>query len=303
MDTGINNLLKLKNINSHWIVIIIFVILVTIWYILSNPKEHFNTHKLIKLQNEQEQEHEHKQKIIQKINSTDGLFKSKYQQKQHPQYLQHLQGSKTSSSSLHNLKEPFEIDNLLGVNSKNTINDYKNKYFSMYAHQISCPGNCGIDKNGMTICSMNKNINSENNIMDNDPQSMNNTFAGVSDTFMLNNIALSNVNNKSCVTCNFKSNSGTGIGSSPYNNLPSDIKTLDEMRLQKMQQSSANSSNYVNFGNNVNLNSIGETEVDKINEIRSCQDAYGTCNLSQYGQTISQVYDKLTTTPAYLTRN
>jgi hypothetical protein len=63
----------------------------------------------------------------------------------------------------------------------------------------------------------------------------------------------------------------------------------------------ANVSNYVDFENNVMLNSTGgETQVDKLAEIRTC--VSGTCGLSSYGKSIANVYDKLLDTPAYTNR-
>ena len=88
-----------------------------------------------------------------------------------------------------------------------------------------------------------------------------------------------------------------------YDGLPEDVKMADEARLKKMNQIDANVSNYVNFENNVYQNSIGESAPDKINEIRTCQDAYGTCSLKDYGSSIANAYDKLTANPAYTSRN
>ena len=49
------------------------------------------------------------------------------------------------------------------------------------------------------------------------------------------------------------------------------------------------------------LNSTGgETQVDKIAEIRTC--ISGTCDLGSYGKSIGSVYDKLLETPAYTNR-
>jgi hypothetical protein len=49
------------------------------------------------------------------------------------------------------------------------------------------------------------------------------------------------------------------------------------------------------------LNSTsGETQVDKLAEIRTC--VSGTCGLSSYGQNIASVYNKLLETPAYTNR-
>jgi len=65
----------------------------------------------------------------------------------------------------------------------------------------------------------------------------------------------------------------------------------------------ANVSNYTNFKNNVYQDSVGESVPDRINEIRACQGANGTCALKDYGSTIANAYDKLTVNPAYTSRN
>jgi hypothetical protein len=86
-----------------------------------------------------------------------------------------------------------------------------------------------------------------------------------------------------------------------YADLPADTIAQDEKRLFQKNVSNANVSNYVDFENNTMLNSTGgETQVDKLAEIRTCTS--GTCGLSSYGKSISDVYDKLLDTPAYTSR-
>lgn len=193
--------------------------------------------------------------------------------------------------------------NMLGVNSAE-MDDYKKKFYTMYAHQIECPAKCGMKADGMskgcgmgTKCGLGKdcqNVNTPNSIPD---------------TFALNYLALDNANKKPCVTCNFKP-TGNQLNrewmeqvSPSYDGLPEDIKIADEARLKKSNLIDANASNYVNFTNNVYQDSIGESAPDRINEIRTCQDAYGTCKLSDYGDTIAKAYDKLMANPAYTSRN
>ena len=199
--------------------------------------------------------------------------------------------------------------NLLGVDSEN-MDNYKKKFYSMYAHQIECPAKCGLKANGTSKgCAMGSkcgfcsgsgcgcgcgNVNSDTSIPD---------------TFALNYLALDNANKKSCVTCNFKPN-GNSLNREwmekdnlSYNELSEDVKVADEARLRKMRKSDANVSNYVNWENNVYQNSIGESAPDRINEIRTCQDANGTCSLKNYGSSIATAYDKLTANPAYTSRN
>ena len=86
-----------------------------------------------------------------------------------------------------------------------------------------------------------------------------------------------------------------------YDDLPASTQEADAKRLFQQNVSNANVSNYVDFENNVMLNSTGgETQVDKLAEIRTC--VSGTCGLSSYGKSIANVYDKLLDTPAYTNR-
>ena len=194
--------------------------------------------------------------------------------------------------------------NMLGVNTAN-MDEYKRKFYYMYAHQIECPSKCKLKADGMNKgCGMGSkcglgadcsNVNSDTSIPD---------------TFALNYLALDNANKKPCVTCNFKPTKNPlnrewmERDYPSYDGLPEDIRMADETRFKKMNQINANVSNYVNFENNVYQDSNGgESAPDRINEIRTCQDAYGTCSLKDYGTSIANAYDKLTANPAYTSRN
>ncbi len=86
-----------------------------------------------------------------------------------------------------------------------------------------------------------------------------------------------------------------------YEDLPEETRAADEQRLFKQNVSNANVSNYVDFENNTMLNSTsGETQVDKLAEIRTC--VSGTCGLTSYGKNVANVFDKLLQTPAYTNR-
>lgn len=193
--------------------------------------------------------------------------------------------------------------NMLGVNSA-AMDDYKKKFYTMYAHQIECPAKCGMKADGMskgcgmgTKCGLGPNCANVN------------SQTSIPDAFALNYLALDNANKKSCVSCNYKP-TGNKLNrewmeevSPSYDGLPEDVKIADEARLKKSNLIDANTSNYANFKDNVYQDSIGESAPDRINEIRTCQDAYGTCKLSDYGNSISQAYDKLMANPAYTSRN
>lgn len=193
--------------------------------------------------------------------------------------------------------------NMLGVNS-NAMDDYKKKFYKMYAHQIECPAKCSMKSNGMSKgCGMGSTCG-----IGKDCQNVNNDTS-IPDTFALNYLALDNANKKSCVTCNYKPSKNQLNRewmekiSPSYDGLPEDVRIADEARLSKLNLIDANTSNYVNFKDNVYQDSIGESAPDKINEIRTCQDAYGTCKLSDYGLSIANAYDKLTANPSYTSRN
>lgn len=193
--------------------------------------------------------------------------------------------------------------NMLGVNSA-SMDDYKKKFYTMYAHQIECPAKCGLKADGMSKgCGMGTKCG-----LGVDCANVN-TPTSIPDTFALNYLALDNANKKPCVTCNFKPK-GNQLNrewmeevSPSYDGLPEDVRIADEARLKKSNLIDANASNYANFKDNVYQDSIGESAPDKINEIRTCQDAYGTCKLSDYGNTIAKAYDKLMANPAYTSRN
>lgn len=86
-----------------------------------------------------------------------------------------------------------------------------------------------------------------------------------------------------------------------YEELSPDTIAADEQRLFQQNVSNANVSNYVDYNNNTMLNSTsGETQVDKLAEIRTC--VSGTCGLDSYGKNIASVYNKLLETPAYTNR-
>jgi hypothetical protein len=194
--------------------------------------------------------------------------------------------------------------NMLGVNTAN-MDEYKRKFYSMYAHQIECPSKCKLKADGMNKgCGMGSKCG-----LGSDCSNVN-SDTSIPDTFALNYLALDNANKKPCVTCNFKPTKNPlnrewmERDYPSYDGLPEDVKQADQARLKKMGKIDANVSNYVNFENNVYQDSNGgESAADRINEIRTCQDAYGTCSLKDYGTSIANAYDKLTANPAYTSRN
>jgi len=212
--------------------------------------------------------------------------------------------------------------NLLGLNS-NDMDDFKKNFYGMYAHQIECPKNCYMNRFGMKKCDLES---------DKDCNGVFTTDYNNPDVYALNYMALLNNNEKPCVTCTEKptlslkdstqlrqtmfasdetsphlseaglSSVGTRQNSEEkFEMLPNRMEMEDRERLQKMKVTNANLSNYVNFEDNVNLNSIGETQVDKLAQFRSSC-ATGTCGLKDFGKSIKNVYDNLLSTPAYKER-
>ena len=188
--------------------------------------------------------------------------------------------------------------NLLGVNSAN-MNNYKKNFYNMYSHQIECPKMCGVKKNGFNKCGLGSGCG-----IGKDCENVDGPDA-IPDVYALNHLALHNNNKKACVTCNYKPLKNKlnreYLENPSYDGLSNDVKIADQQRLDKMKITDANVSNYVNFENNVYLDSIGETQVDKIAEMRSCNN--GTCDFGAFGDTIAQTYDKLLSNPAYANRN
>ena len=122
---------------------------------------------------------------------------------------------------------------MLGVNSA-AMDDYKKKFYTMYAHQIECPAKCGLKADGMSKgCGMGTKCG-----LGSDCANVN-TPTSIPDTFALNHLALSNANKKPCVTCNYKP-TGNQLNrewmeqvAPSYDGLPEDIKIADEARLKK----------------------------------------------------------------------
>ena len=344
------NLTSTKDENTFWNYFLIFVLLVIIWYVFFARKESFTQ----SVSSEKNVDSDRSMKIIQKINRTsmamgdnsdddlkpnlnnetnqdDSLFPNLGSTRTfEPRNRKISSGStgsnvnKTANGSTQLMNQVGLIDgepvscNMLGVNSAN-MDDYKKKFYSMYAHQIECPAKCGMKADGMSKgCGMGSKCgmglsephkNSEGNFIRGPGCSNVNTNTSIPDTFALNYLALDTANKKPCVTCNFKPTSNPLNREwmerefPSYDGLPEDVKIADEARMKKMGLVDANVSNYANFKNNVYQDSIGESAPDKINEIRTCQDAYGTCSLKDYGSTIASAFDKLTANPAYTSRN
>ena len=208
-------------------------------------------------------------------------------------------------------KDGEQVDcNLLGLNTSK-MNNYKKNYYKLYSHQVECPKNCGMNELGMNKCGMGSTCGNCTN-------SQNITRPGANvDVNALGYLALNDNNKKPCVTCAQRGSCSCGKNVNNlnreylegFNNLNTDnYETLspeknkeDVKRLLNKNIVDANISNFVNFENNVNLDSIKVNEVDKMAEIRTCET--GTCGLKSYGSSIANAYDKLVSNPSYSNRN
>lgn len=333
------NLTSTKNENTFWNCLLLIILVVIIWHVFFGKKEPFsqNNSRSEAENRAKDRNKDRTMKIIQKINKTsmamgdiedDEYLKPNFNEEKDIIYpnlgstkpfsskdkslsYDYIDSNvnKTANGSTQLMNKIGLIDgepvacNMLGVNSDN-MSDYKKKFYSMYAHQIECPSKCDMKADGMskgcgmgTKCGLTRDCSNIN------------TNSSIPDTFALNYLALDNANKKPCVTCNFKPTANPlnrewmEHNYPSYNGLPEDVKIADEARLKKMNLIDSNVSNYANFKNNVYQDSIGESAPDRINEIRTCQDAYGTCSLKDYGSSIATAYDKLTANPAYTSRN
>lgn len=209
---------------------------------------------------------------------------------------------------------------------KQMVSDYKNKYYNMYAHQISCANGNG----NLTGCAKRCYANGMSptkcttQACDSSMNELNNSADFVS----LNQLILEKNNARPCSTCTqvpilsravgvqnildqvsdfdnvsasfmdsqVLSQQPTGMREN-FENLSNDLKAKDKELTKKKKVSFANVNNFANFNNYVNQNGVLETSVDKLAEIRSDVTNSATCGLNQYGQTISQVYDNLMSNP------
>ena len=174
--------------------------------------------------------------------------------------------NKNSFESFDNTTLQSNNTNNCNIINSNIIKDYKNKYYQMYKHQIDCNKKNNLVNTNNIDCNQSTDANSINRY-----------------TLVMNN-------KKSCANC---INEKKDYRKSMYSQLPDEVKNIDNEIYNKKKITSNNVSNFVNFENNVYQNSIGETSVDKMAEIRT---NIGTCGLKDYGTTIADIYDNLLST-------
>jgi hypothetical protein len=261
----------------------------------------------------------------------------------------------------------------LSTGDRDELKDFKNKFYSTYAHQVECANK---NQNILTGCGkkcypgsrqMKKCADSDEACLK-EYEMLNNG----ADTTSLNFLALKNNNKKDCVTCTFdklKYTRAEGVESilnqlyggnnvfehdyllndaergSVFDNrarnstnrslnngdssapafdsdsfmehfentntntnqtqtqtklqeseqISAELKKKDEMLAQKKKVSFDNCNKFANFADYIEQNGVMGTSVDKLAEVRTQDSA--TCGLKSYGKNISDVYDKLVSTP------
>ena len=233
--------------------------------------------------------------------------------------------------SQNNYDVACNLSNTLSDADKAMVSNYKNKYYNMYGHQISCSSGNGIGNGKLTGCGKKCYANgmSPSKCTTQECRDSMSELNNSADFVSLNQLILEKNNARPCSTCTQGPISSRAIGvqnildqvtdfdnvsadfmdsqvlSQPqvsgmreaFNNLNKDLQNKDRELTQKKKVSFANVNNFANFNNYVNQNGVLETSVDKLAEIRSDVTNNDTCGLNQYGQTISQVYDNLMKNP------
>jgi hypothetical protein len=162
---------------------------------------------------------------------------------------------------------------------KELVDDYKNKYFRMYRHQIECPKECQLHRLNLKKCNLSEN---------NDCQDIFTNDYNNPDVFTLSNLALDKNNRRECVTCTANDNRQTRDMMVPDSN----VNEEDEVKINERRLNNRNK--FADFNDYIDRNGVMETSVDKIAELRTSNT--GTCGLNSYGKKVSDVYDNLLST-------
>lgn len=221
------------------------------------------------------------------------------------------------------------LSNTLTESDKEMISKYKNKYYNMYGHQISCANGQG----NLTGCGKKcyANSMSPSNCSD---ESCAKSLAELNngpDFVSLNQLILEKNNARPCSTCTEKPMLSRAVGVQNILDQVTDLdnvsrsfmdsqvlgnpvsgvrdqenfsdledarlKAKDKEQVMKKKVSFANVNNYANFNNYIAQNGVLETSVDKLAEIRSNTTNSATCELNKFGQSISEVYDGIMKNP------
>lgn len=240
----------------------------------------------------------------------------------------------------------------LSEQDNNELKDFKNKFYSTYAHQVECANK---NQNILTGCGKKCYPGSRQmkHCDDNDEKCLKEyeMLNNGADITSLNFLAIKNNNKKDCVTCTYdklKYNRADGVESilnqlyggnnvfehdyllkdaergSVFDNrantsmnravnnyqetfedveselkkseqISSELQKKDQELTKKKQVSFDNCNKFANFADYIEQNGVMGTSVDKLAEVRTQDSA--TCGLKSYGKNISDVYDKLVSTP------
>jgi hypothetical protein len=283
------------NFTNLFIVIVVIVFILYLWNTYSN---HISYSSLYYVQSENSDTFDIMAPVLDKTNSVFDNMND-----DDKPYI--------SNNIIKNSEDMNNNDSNCGNNNCNLgltedqISNFTKNYGNVYSHQITCPQKCFINDEGVNICNSNNCTNNHNN----------------SNIPALNYYTVSNNNSLDCVSCtknpvpdclrqqytnnDFLKFQKVLPGSEFSGIIPSGIEdyttpefTLaDEARVEAKKNINKNMNNFAEFNSKINQNSIGETPVDKMAEIRTCET--GTCGLKSYGKSIAKVYDELLTNPSF----
>jgi len=162
---------------------------------------------------------------------------------------------------------------------KELVDNYKNKYFRMYRHQIECPKECQLHKLNLNRCNLSDN---------NDCEGIFTKDYNNPDVFTLSNLVLDKNNKRECVACTANDDRQTRNMMTQDSNVNED----DEVKINERRLNNRNK--FADFNDYIDRNGVLETSVDKIAELRTS--TTGTCGLNSFGQKVSDVYNNLLST-------
>jgi hypothetical protein len=203
------------------------------------------------------------------------------------EYFNNLGVDNESINNVNNLSRPENLSGFLNGDlacnmdqqQKELVNDYKNKYFKMYRHQIECPKECQLHKLNLSRCNLSDN---------NDCEGIFTKDYNNPDVFTLSNLALDRNNKRECVTCTANDDRQTKDMNVPNSN----INEEDDVKINQRRLNNRNK--FADFNDYIDRNGVLETSVDKIAELRTSTN--GTCGLNSFGQKVSDVYNNLLST-------
>jgi hypothetical protein len=214
-------------------------------------------------------------------------FKSLNDYNMNEQFKSLIDDEQSKMNNINKLSQPENLSGFINGDQscnmneqqKELVDDYKKKYFKMYRHQIECPKDCHLHSLNLKKCNLSDN---------NDCQGIFTNDYNNPDVFTLSNLALDKNNRRECVTC-------TANDSRQTKNMPNqndDVNEEDQVKINERRLNNRNK--FADFNDYIDRNGVMETSVDKIAELRTCNN--GTCGLNSYGKKVSDVYNNLLST-------